>query len=69
MRMDLNKILNITLDANSKSQSGKWIPLSKDTGLPHQCQQIFFILVATTNILLLHNELHEHTFFLNRLKK
>ena len=24
--------------ANSKSQSGKYIPLSKDTGLPHQCQ-------------------------------
>jgi len=22
----------------TKSQSGKWIPLSKDTGLPHQCQ-------------------------------
>jgi hypothetical protein len=28
----------IYFDANSKSQSGKWIPLSKDTGLPHQCQ-------------------------------
>ena len=24
----------IHFDANSKSQSGKWIPLSKDTGLP-----------------------------------
>ena len=24
--------------ANNKSQSGKWIPLSKDTGQPHQCQ-------------------------------
>ena len=29
----------IYFDANSKSQSGKWIPLDKDTGLPHQCQQ------------------------------
>jgi hypothetical protein len=29
----------IYFDANhSKSQSGKWIPLSKDTGQPHQCQ-------------------------------
>jgi hypothetical protein len=29
----------IYFDANhSKSQSGKWIPLSRDTGLPHQCQ-------------------------------
>jgi hypothetical protein len=28
----------IYFDANNKSQSGKWIPLSKDTGLPHQCQ-------------------------------
>jgi hypothetical protein len=29
----------IYFDANhSKSQSGKWIPLEKDTGLPHQCQ-------------------------------
>jgi hypothetical protein len=29
----------IYFDANhSKSQSGKWIPLDKDTGLPHQCQ-------------------------------
>jgi hypothetical protein len=25
-------------DASNESQSGKWIPLSKDTGLPHQCQ-------------------------------
>jgi hypothetical protein len=23
---------------NGRSQSGKWIPLSKDTGQPHQCQ-------------------------------
>jgi hypothetical protein len=29
----------IYFDANNKSQSGKYIPLSKDTGLPHQCQQ------------------------------
>ena len=29
----------IYFDANNKSQSGKWIPLDKDTGLPHQCQQ------------------------------
>ena len=29
----------IYFDANhSKSQSEKWIPLSRDTGLPHQCQ-------------------------------
>ncbi len=28
----------IYFDVNNKSQSGKWIPLSKDTGLPHQCQ-------------------------------
>jgi transcription initiation factor TFIID subunit TAF12 len=28
----------IYFDANNKSQSGKWIPLSKDTGLLHQCQ-------------------------------
>jgi hypothetical protein len=28
----------IYFDANSKSQSGKYIPLDKDTGLPHQCQ-------------------------------
>jgi hypothetical protein len=27
----------IYFDPNSKSQSGKWIPLDKDTGLPHQC--------------------------------
>jgi hypothetical protein len=26
-------------DANNKSQSGKFIPLSKDTGLPHECPQ------------------------------
>ena len=29
----------IYFDANNKSRSGKWIPLDKDTGLPHQCQQ------------------------------
>ena len=29
----------IYFDANNKSQSGKWIPLSRETGLPHQCQQ------------------------------
>jgi hypothetical protein len=28
----------IYFDSNNKSQSGKWIPLDKDTGLPHQCQ-------------------------------
>jgi hypothetical protein len=28
----------IYFDANSKSQSGKYIPLDKQTGLPHQCQ-------------------------------
>jgi hypothetical protein len=28
----------IYFDANNKSQSGKWIPLDKDTGLPHQCR-------------------------------
>jgi hypothetical protein len=28
----------IYFDANSKSQSGKYIPLDKDTGEPHQCQ-------------------------------
>jgi hypothetical protein len=28
----------IYYDANNKSQSGKWIPLDKDTGLPHHCQ-------------------------------
>jgi hypothetical protein len=28
----------IYFDANNKTESGKWIPLSKDTGLPHQCQ-------------------------------
>ncbi|MFL6358753.1 MAG: hypothetical protein ACJ72V_05345, partial [Nitrososphaeraceae archaeon] len=28
----------IYFDANSKSQSGKFIPLDKYTGLPHQCQ-------------------------------
>jgi hypothetical protein len=29
----------IYFDANNKSQSGKFIPLDKQTGLPHQCQQ------------------------------
>ena len=29
----------IYFDANNKSQSGKWIPLEKETGEPHQCQQ------------------------------
>jgi hypothetical protein len=28
----------IYFDANNKSPSGKYIPLSKDTGLPYQCQ-------------------------------
>jgi hypothetical protein len=28
----------IYFDPNNKSQSGKFIPLDKDTGLPHQCQ-------------------------------
>ena len=28
----------IYFDANNKSQSGKFIPLSKETGLPHQCE-------------------------------
>ena len=28
----------IYFDANNKSQSGKFIPLDKDTGLLHQCQ-------------------------------
>ena len=28
----------IYFDTNNKSQSGKWIPLDKDTGLLHQCQ-------------------------------
>jgi hypothetical protein len=28
----------IYFDANSKSQSGKFIPLDKDTGLPHKCE-------------------------------
>jgi hypothetical protein len=29
----------IYFDANNKSQSGKFIPLDKDTGLPHQYGQ------------------------------
>jgi hypothetical protein len=28
----------IYFDASNKSQSGKWIPLDKETGQPHQCQ-------------------------------
>ena len=28
----------IYFDANNKSQSGKFIPLDKDSGQPHQCQ-------------------------------
>jgi hypothetical protein len=28
----------IYFEANSKSQSGKYIPIDKATGLPHQCQ-------------------------------
>jgi len=28
----------IYFDVNSKSQSGKFIPLSKETGSPHQCE-------------------------------
>ena len=28
----------IYFDVNTKTQSGKFIPLDKDTGLPHQCQ-------------------------------
>ena len=28
----------IYFDENNKSQSGKFIPLDKQTGLPHQCQ-------------------------------
>ncbi len=28
----------IYFDVNSKSHSGKYIPLDKKTGLPHQCQ-------------------------------
>jgi hypothetical protein len=28
----------IYFDARNKSQSGKWIPLDKQTGLPYQCQ-------------------------------
>jgi hypothetical protein len=29
----------IYFDENRKSQSGKFIPLDKETGQPHQCQQ------------------------------
>ncbi len=29
----------IYFDANNKSQAGKWIPLGKETRLPHQFQQ------------------------------
>jgi hypothetical protein len=28
----------IYFDASNKTESGKWIPLDKDTGQPHQCQ-------------------------------
>jgi predicted nucleic acid-binding Zn ribbon protein len=28
----------IYFDANTKSQSGKYVPLDKETGTPHQCQ-------------------------------
>ena len=28
----------IYFEANNKTQSGKWIPIDKDTGQPHQCQ-------------------------------
>ena len=28
----------IYFDSNNKTQSGKWIPLDKGTGQPHQCQ-------------------------------
>jgi hypothetical protein len=24
---------------SQRTENGKWIPLSKETGLPHQCQQ------------------------------
>jgi hypothetical protein len=33
----------IYFDANNKSQSGKWIPLDKDTGLSHQYQKVLEI--------------------------
>lgn len=29
----------IYFDASNKTESGKWIPPDKQTGLPHQCQQ------------------------------
>jgi hypothetical protein len=32
-------INEIYFDANDKSQSGKWIPLNKDTGLPQKKMQ------------------------------
>ena len=35
----------IYFDANNENQSGKWIPLDKDTGLPHQCQWRIIILI------------------------
>ena len=28
----------IYFDVNTKTKTGKWIPISKVTGLPHQCQ-------------------------------
>jgi hypothetical protein len=27
----------IYFDENERTENGKWIPLSKETGLPHQC--------------------------------
>jgi hypothetical protein len=29
---------SIYFDEGQRTQSGKWIPLTRDTGLPHQCQ-------------------------------
>ena len=29
----------IYFDVNNKTSTGKWIPIDKNTGLPHQCQQ------------------------------
>jgi hypothetical protein len=28
----------IYFDSSNKTQAGKWIPLEKETGLPHQCR-------------------------------
>jgi hypothetical protein len=30
----------IYFDENERAESGKWIPLSKDTGKPHQCNNM-----------------------------